>query len=206
MERIVFSDMDGTLLDPAHKITPLTQTAIRRLKERGIPFVIVSARSPSGIYPILEEYGFRCPVIAYSGALILDEYGQVLFHKGMEKKQVKRILDFAKEHSLDMSWCIYSLDQWIVQDKQDPRIIREETIVRAKATEGTVENVTDDQVNKILCICGPGKLCQIDAQLREAFPEFSIAPDELKKRIHRQTRGNDQDGIYYGLVEAGVLR
>lgn len=63
MYKIVFSDVDGTLLNSEHKITPLTERVIKDLKNRGIPFVIISARSPSGIYPILEEYRLRCPIM-----------------------------------------------------------------------------------------------------------------------------------------------
>ena len=50
---IVFSDIDGTLLSSDLTITPQTLRAIRQLQARQIPFVIISARSPSGIYPIL---------------------------------------------------------------------------------------------------------------------------------------------------------
>lgn len=59
MNKIIFSDIDGTLLNSEHKITPLTQSAIQKLKEKNLPFVIISARSPSGIYPILQEYDFK---------------------------------------------------------------------------------------------------------------------------------------------------
>ena len=50
--KAVFSDVDGTLLNSAHRVMPETAKWIRRLSEKDIPFVIVSARSPSGIYPI----------------------------------------------------------------------------------------------------------------------------------------------------------
>ena len=75
---IVFSDIDGTLLSSDLTITPQTLRAIRQLQARQIPFVIISARSPSGIYPILTAHGFNCPIVAYSGALALDENRQVL--------------------------------------------------------------------------------------------------------------------------------
>ena len=54
---IVFSDVDGTLLNNEHKMLEGTMYAIRKLQAKDIPFVIISARSPSGIYPILEENG-----------------------------------------------------------------------------------------------------------------------------------------------------
>ena len=48
MYQVVFSDVDGTLLNDQHCITPLTLLAIKKIQQQGIPFVIVSARSPSG--------------------------------------------------------------------------------------------------------------------------------------------------------------
>ena len=71
MYQVVFSDVDGTLLNDQHCITPLTLLAIEKIQKQGIPFVIVSARSPSGIYPILKENNFTCPIICYGGGLIL---------------------------------------------------------------------------------------------------------------------------------------
>lgn len=174
LKRVVFSDIDGTLLNSEHKITPLTEQAIKKLKSRKIPFVIISARSPSGIYPILDEYGFSCPIISYSGALILDENRNVLFHKGIKKSNVKKLIEFIESSQFDMSWCIYSLDEWIVKDKSDPRIIREENIVKAEAVQGDVNSITDDEINKILCICNPEKILEIEEKLKEAFPDYSI--------------------------------
>ena len=55
MKPIIFSDIDGTLLNSQGKISPGTLAAIRTLEEKGIPFVISSGRGPTGIYPILDE-------------------------------------------------------------------------------------------------------------------------------------------------------
>ena len=89
MKKIVFSDVDGTLLNKAHEMTELTVGAVHKLRELEIPFVIISARSPSGIYPIKDAYDIKGPTIAYSGGLILDENKKVLYHKGMPKAQAQ---------------------------------------------------------------------------------------------------------------------
>ena len=173
MEKIVFGDVDGTLLNSEHKITPLTEKAIKGLKARGIPFVIVSARSPSGIYPILEEYGLTCPIIAYSGALILDGDRNILFHKGMEKSLAKRVIGFVEDSGCDITWSVYSGDEWIVKDKNDPRIIKEERIVKAQAVQGSVDTASG-QISKILCICDPAETVEIEERMKAAFAECSI--------------------------------
>lgn len=174
MKKIVFSDVDGTLLNGNHAITPRTRQSIEKLQTKGIPFVIVSARSPSGIYPIQEEYGFRCPIIAYSGALILDENRNVLFHRGMEKSQARKVIEFLEGSRFDLAWSVYSVDQWIVKDKSDPRIIKEERIVKAQSIQGSVDSAADAQINKILCICRPAEILEIEEKLKGAFPHCSI--------------------------------
>ena len=55
MEPVVFSDIDGTLLNSEHRMTPLTLEAVKSLKSRGIPLVLVSARSPSGIGSLFRD-------------------------------------------------------------------------------------------------------------------------------------------------------
>ena len=71
--KIVFSDVDGTLLDSRQEITPRTLRALKLLQKKEIPFVIISARSPSGIEPIVRKYGLRCSIVSYSGSVILNE-------------------------------------------------------------------------------------------------------------------------------------
>ncbi len=169
MYKIIFSDVDGTLLNSSHVVTPKTRETLQKLD---IPFVIVSARSPSGIYPILKDNHLTCAIIAYSGGLILDENRHVLFHQGINKNEAKEIVNFLEP--FDCSWCAYSLDEWIVKDKNDPRIINEENIVKAYATQGYIDDFKDGQVNKILCICHKSQTNIIEKKLKEKFPQYSI--------------------------------
>ena len=100
---IVFSDVDGTLLNSKHQILPSTLFAIQSLRQQGIPFVIISARSPSGIYPIQEKYQFKSPVISYSGALILDEDKKILYSRGFSRELAKEVIAFIEKNQFDCS-------------------------------------------------------------------------------------------------------
>lgn len=173
--KIVFSDVDGTLLNTRHQVLPGTLLAIKSLQKQDIPFVIVSARSPSGIYPIQEKYGFNCPVISYSGALIMDESKRVLYSKGFSRDLAGKVIEFIEASRFDCSWNIYSKDTWVVKDRKDPRVAREENIVQAKAVEGTVEILSEDaDVGKILCICDPDCILDIERKLKKEFPSLSV--------------------------------
>lgn len=171
----VFSDADGTLLNSLHRFEPHTLECIRSLQGRGIPFVIVSARSPRGVESILRRYDFRCPIIAFSGGLILDEERRVLSHRGLKRETVREILDFLSTRRFDLALCLYSLDQWIVADRSDPRVLQEESDVEIRSTPGTLSDIQDDQINKILCLCAPGIIGAVERELKAAFPQCSIA-------------------------------
>lgn len=139
--KIVFSDVDGTLLNSRHELSVHTKSAIESLQKKGIPFVIISARSPSGIYPIQKTYQFKSPIICYSGAMILDENRNVLYEKGFSRALAKEIAAYIEENRLACVWNVYAGDTWMVKDKKDPRVIREETIVQAEAVEGMVDSL-----------------------------------------------------------------
>ena len=176
MGKIVFSDIDGTLLNSQLAITPLTRGAIGQLQERGIPFVLCSGRGPGGIYPIQQAYDLQCPMIAYGGALILDEQGKELYHRGIPKAEAAKILTFIEEKEPQVLWSVLAREQWIVKDRSDPLVIREEKLVQAAATEGDLDSINGALVSKLLCICPPEALSGIVDRLREAFPAYTIVP------------------------------
>ena len=94
MNQIVFSDVDGTLLNDHHEITFLTRKAILELESKKIPFVIVSARSPSGILSILKKYNIKGTIIAYSGALIIDSKLDIIYTQSMNVNYAVNIIKY----------------------------------------------------------------------------------------------------------------
>lgn len=174
MRQVVFCDVDGTLLNSKHKLTPLTEKAIKELGKKGIPFVIVSGRSPSAIYPMQEEYGLRGPIISYSGAVILDENRNVLFSRGMDKPSAQELIDFIEHSPFDVAWSIFASDEWVVKDKGDPRIIQEEAIVKAEAVQGSLSTIAAGEINKILCIGEPQEILGLEESVKAEFPTYYI--------------------------------
>ena len=49
--KIIFSDIDGTLLNDENQVPKETVEELQSLDKRGIPFVLVSARMPEGMRP-----------------------------------------------------------------------------------------------------------------------------------------------------------
>jgi len=70
---LVAIDMDGTLLDPAHRLSPRVKQAIARAREQGVRIVLTSGRPVSGLAPFLDELGINGTedyCIACNGGLV----------------------------------------------------------------------------------------------------------------------------------------
>ncbi len=174
MSTIIFSDIDGTILNSAHELTPLTEQAIRTVQRRGIPFVIVTARSMTATYPLLDQYGIECPVVTCSGGIILDEHREIIHHHGFSKAAAQEVVDFAAAEGLPMTWSAYSFEDWVSPDVGDPRVRNEEQTVMVAAREGTIESIEHDEVQKVLCMCEVGTIEHVERRLVERFPAYAI--------------------------------
>ena len=173
--RIVFSDADGTLLDSSGRMLPDTLYSIRALEKRNIPFVIVSARSPAGIRTIQEANGFSSPLIAFSGALIMDEKRKILYSDGMAKETAAAVIRYAEENCHGCVWNLYTADRWITEDASDPRVIKEESIVGTHAEEGSPDMLPDDaSVGKVLLMCRHEQILDTERMIRSEFPSLSV--------------------------------
>ena len=70
---LVAIDMDGTLLDPSHTLTPRVMQAIARARAQGVQVVLASGRPVSGMAPFLQQLGIQGEqdyCIACNGALV----------------------------------------------------------------------------------------------------------------------------------------
>ena len=173
MYKIVFCDIDGTLLNSKIVVTPKTRECVLALNEKGKRFVIASGRSPSGIYPIMQKNGFCFPMVTCSGALILDENRKTVYENGIDISTVRRLIDYIESERMKTTWCIYTGDDWYVKDKSDPKVIREEEIIESYAFEGTVDSIGAATVHKLLCICDPGGSAEVEEKISAAFPEVN---------------------------------
>lgn len=171
----IFSDIDGTLLNSSSELTPATRQAIDEVQAAGIPFVIVTARGMQGTFPLLDRTGLVCPVVTYSGGVIMDADRSIIHHHGLTRAQAAEVVAFVEDEHLDATWSAYSFEDWVAPDVEDPRIKAEERIVMARARQGTVSSIECDEVQKIMCLCSAGATYEVERRLRERFPKLAIA-------------------------------
>ena len=174
--KAIFTDIDGTLLNSAREVSAKTREALRRCAREGVRIVLSSSRSPQGIEPIVNANDLTCCIIAFGGGLVLDEDRTRLHERGMSREEAAEVVDFVEAKLSDVTWNAFTADDWVVRSREDPRVLREERIVKTLAQEGLVRNLPDGRmVDKVLCMCLPERSAEVECTLKRRFPSLSIS-------------------------------
>ena len=168
--KAVFSDIDGTLLNSQHQITPKTEEAIKNVLKQGIPFIPVSARPPYAITPYTEQLGAQHGMICYSGALILDKNLTALYSVILAPQDLQKLNTLLADFT-HLSISYYAGLDWFCNDVNNDWIKQESEItgLSAKLLQG---NLTD--VHKILIMGSAEEIQRVEPVLKQALPHLSI--------------------------------
>ena len=173
--QLIFSDLDGTLINDDLKVPAATRDAIRRQIINGNIFVPASARLPKGMMTAVNQILKVCPFIAYNGALALDETGKVLISRFFNAKEAAEICRYVDEQDNDAAWNIYSGYVWYCSEQKSPRVEHEESIVKVQATPTTIEQIAKLQgVHKGLIMGEPEDLDRMQAELTAKYPDLTF--------------------------------
>lgn len=103
MTKIVFLDIDGTLVTKYNSIPKSTKRAIQQLKENGVLPVISTGRAPLLIEEVRKELGIDS-YIAMNGQLVVHE-GEVVYHNPIDKEIVDQLISRAVEKNDGIILC-----------------------------------------------------------------------------------------------------
>lgn len=94
-KKLIFLDLDGTLLDREGKLSDFTIKTIKSIAKRGHIFVIASGRPWRGIEPFYTALGLNTLVVAYNGIHIFNPSDPTFTEvkKTFPKEDCRKILE-----------------------------------------------------------------------------------------------------------------
>lgn len=102
-QRIVFIDVDGTILEHGSVIAPSTVTSIRAARRRGHLVYLCTGRSAGDIHPAVREIGFDGAVTnggAYAVRIAADGSEHPIAAHLMPRSAVDRLIAYFEEHGI----------------------------------------------------------------------------------------------------------
>lgn len=99
MRKIIFLDVDGTLVDYHNRIPESAIRAIRQARENGHLVYVCTGRSRAEIQPELWELGLD-GMIGGNGSYV-EHQGQVIMHQLLSEEDSRAIVDWLHERGLE---------------------------------------------------------------------------------------------------------
>src|SRR5690606_14719227 len=128
--KIVFSDIDGTLLNKERELSQVTIKAIKRLKDK-VPFILISARMPAAMRHLQKQLEIgNLPIICYNGGLMIADEKIVqstIIPLNILEDLVNRNKEFDCHLSLyhNDEWYVPQVDEWAEMEINNTKIIPE---------------------------------------------------------------------------------
>lgn len=105
---LVFTDLDGTLLDHETYSFEPALPALNRLKERGIPLILASSKTAAEMFPIAEAIGIDQPMIVENGAGVVNLAGMAETEDGT----YQRLRSVVAAMPNDLRKCFAGFGDW----------------------------------------------------------------------------------------------
>ena len=134
---LVISDVDGTLVDHDKHLSPATADAVRRLREAGVPFTLISARPPSGVLPLVTTLGIEGPVGAFNGGTIFKAPDYLADGTTVERHTIDPAVVrgmFALMEGQPVSAWVFSEGKWHADTLDNPHVPHERIAANQEPT------------------------------------------------------------------------
>ena len=146
--RLVAVDVDGTLLDGAHRLRTEVKEAINRLAASGCRVVLATARGPQAVVEIVRQFDFAPSLICFSGGWIgeldstLMEAANVRFDRRLAADFAGSILNEAINQGVEPN--VFTPDSWRVRKltdeiEEEMRIVNLQPLVSEELLAGNIE-------------------------------------------------------------------
>ncbi len=151
---IVFSDIDGTLLNNQKVFSQTTIDCFKKIKE-DIPVILISSRMPSAMTHLQDSVKIEhLPLIAYNGGLIIHN-NEILEDQFIPTQIIQQIVDFNHNQNIHISlfnnndWYVPRNDYWTKREvnntKTEPTIKTNQDVINLWSKE-------NKGAHKIMCM------------------------------------------------------
>lgn len=121
MYRLVACDLDGTLLNPQHRLGAYTRRVLRRVLDLGVELILASGRHSSDIQALSADLGTSGTLISSNGAAVHDASGNLVHHQALDPDCLDFLLHDPAFDGVHTN--LYRIEDWLVE-RAEPHLLR----------------------------------------------------------------------------------
>lgn len=173
MYKLVFLDIDGTILITQKEISDINKDAIIKYKDK-TKIVIASGRPKEGVKYLINKLGLTGKnnyFVAYNGAKILNGEFEEIYSNLVELKYIKDLLNIANNNDLTLQ--LYLEDETLYYSKSNIYTQIEEKLCNIKGTVKDFDQINDGiNVIKVALIGDPEKIDDITNKIPNHIKDY----------------------------------
>lgn len=100
--QLVAIDMDGTLLNSQHQLSPGNEVALRRALAAGVKIIFATGKTRTSAVPIIEKLKLDTPGVYSQGLVITHGDGSILYERTLAAALAHKMAAFAQEANCSM--------------------------------------------------------------------------------------------------------
>lgn len=118
MYRIVASDLDGTLLNPEHRLSSYTKSVLQAIRKKNVNFVFATGRHHVDVEQMRENMEIEAFMITSNGARVHDSQGNLVYSKNVDPVLAPEIAKIVQHDPLIYTH-VYRGDEWWVNREDE---------------------------------------------------------------------------------------
>jgi Cof subfamily protein (haloacid dehalogenase superfamily) len=100
--KLVAIDVDGTLLNSEHEMTPRIEKALRAAAEQGVMVVFATGKTRNAVVPHLTKLGIDAPGIYNQGLIAVDADGKPIHSQTLEPRIARQVITMAEDRGFSV--------------------------------------------------------------------------------------------------------
>src|SRR5690348_8493552 len=100
--RVIALDIDGTLLDTKHALTPRVEQAIKAAAAKGIQVVLATGKTRHSTVKLVEQLGIKAPAVYLQGLVIYDEDARITHQWKLDLAVARQVITFAEDRGFQV--------------------------------------------------------------------------------------------------------
>jgi len=112
--RLVVFDIDGTLENSHHEVSPYTRSIIQRAQKAGLIVSLATGKTLPAVQSLAQQLQLTHPLVLGNGSLLQSPHGDLLHASVFPRQTVERVLQLAGNFEVDI--CVFTTQMMYVQN------------------------------------------------------------------------------------------
>ncbi len=164
--KLIALDLDGTLENSQHVITPRTQAAVAAAQAQGMTVIIATGKTYYSGRQAREKLGLSTPSVHAQGLMVYAGDGSILYERDLSAEILREVVDAAAQFDADV--IAYSRGRTLATERNAHTSVLEKY---GEPPLTVVADLLDAPAQKLIAVADPAQIVRLRAVLAEQLAE-----------------------------------